>query len=642
VFRFFTKRAMLKKWLLIGAFGVMSLGMVIMLTPLGTTNDAGAGRTTLAEVGSYSITTQDVQRQLSAQMSRSPYGSDSRLMGQMARPLLDEMVMNYVEKIATAKLGITVSRAEVDRVLEADPVLYPGGKFVGDDQAKAILQQEAGLTPEQYVEQLRQQLLVEKLQHIVSDGVSATAEEVHAEFLRQNQKARVRYVLFDSAQFVKSVVVAPEALDAFFKRNPDRYKLPEQRRVRYVLIDPDHVRSSVQLTDEDLRHDYNEHLSDYRVPDRVHVAHILFKTTGKTPAEVTTLEKTARDVLAQVKAGQDFAELAKQYSEDSSAEQGGDLGWIVRGQTVKEFEDAAFSMKPGQTSDLIKTEYGFHIIKVLDKQTAHLQTFDEVKNGIRADLEKQKLEAAQQNLADTLYRGMKADPANFQAVAAKAGLEVRQTGLFSYKDVVPDFGKSEAFSNLTFQLAKDEVGQPISVPKGTAIIQLVEVVPEHTPKLEEVRDRVEADFRAEESKSLALKKAQEFAAKAKAGDFAKAAKSLGLTVKESKDFAAQDYVEDLGSASELAAAFKMKPGDVSAPAQMGANTVVYQLAALTPANEADFAAQRDTVAEQLAAQKRNVAFEIYRQNLKQQLIASGELKMYEPAIHQFVSTYQNP
>lgn len=633
---------MLKKVVLIGAFGVMSLGMVIMLTPLGPTNDAGAGRTTLAEVGSFSISTQDVQRMLNEQMRRSPYGSDSRLMGQMARPLLDEMVMQYVENIGAAKLGIAVSRAEVDRVLESNPQLYPGGKFIGDDQAKAILQELAGVTPDQYVEQLRQQLLVEKLQHIVSDGVTVTPEEVHSEFLKQNQKARVRYVLFDPAQFVKTVAVTPGALDAFFKKNPERYKLPEQRRVRYVLIDPDHVRSSIQLTDEDLRHYYNDHLSDFRVPDRVHVAHILFKTTGKTPAEVATLEKTARDVVTQVKAGKDFGGLAKQYSEDSTAQQGGDLGWIVRGQTVKEFEDAAFSMKPGETSNLIKTEYGFHIIKVLDKQTAHLQTFDEVKDGIRAELEKQKLDAAEQNLADNLYRQLKADPANFQGVAAKASLDVRQTGLFGYKDVVPDFGKSEAFSNLTFQLAKDEVGQPITVPKGSAVIQVVEVVPEHTPKLDEVRDRVEADFRAEESKSLALKKAQEFAAKAQAGDFEKVAKGLGLTVKESKDFSGQDYVEDLGSATELAAAFKMHEGDVSTPSQMGANTVVYQLEALTPANEADFAAQRDTIAEQLAAQKRSMAFEIYRQNLKQQLIASGELKVYEPAIRQFISTYQNP
>src|SRR5438876_362810 len=378
----------------------MSLGMVIMLTPLGPTSDTSAGRTTLAEIGGTSISTQDVQRLLSEQARRSPYGSDAHMMAQRARPLLDEMVLNSAETMAASKLGVTVSRAEVERTLEANPVLYPGGKFVGDDQAKAILQQQFGITPDQYVERLRQQLLTEKLQHIVTDGVSVTPAEVHAEFLRQSQKARVRYVLFEPAQFVKTVVVTPQALEAFFKRNPERYKLPEQRRVRYVLIDPDRVRATIQLGDEDLRHYYNDHLPDYRVPDRVKVAHILFKTTGKTPSEVATLEKTARDVLAQVKAGKDFGELAKQYSEDSTAQQGGELGWIVRGQTVKEFENAAFSMKAGQTSDLINTEYGFHIIKVEDKQTAHLQIFEEVKASIRADLEKQKLEAAQQSLAN--------------------------------------------------------------------------------------------------------------------------------------------------------------------------------------------------------------------------------------------------
>ena len=179
MFRFLNKRATLKKVILIGAFGIMSLGMVIMLTPLGPTSDTSAGRTTLAEIGGTSISTQDVQRLLSEQARRSPYGSDAHMMAQRARPLLDEMVLNSAETMAASKLGVTVSRAEVERTLEANPVLYPGGKFVGDDQAKAILQQQFGITPDQYVERLRQQLLTEKLQHIVTDGVSVTPAEVH-------------------------------------------------------------------------------------------------------------------------------------------------------------------------------------------------------------------------------------------------------------------------------------------------------------------------------------------------------------------------------------------------------------------------------------------------------------------------------
>ena len=121
------------------------------------------------------------------------------------------------------------------------------------------------------------------------------------------------------------------------------------------------------------------HLADYRVPDRVKVAHILFKTTGKSPAEVATVEKTAADVLNQIRAGGDFGELAKKFSEDSTAQAGGELGWLVHGQTVPEFDSTAFSLKPGEVSGLVKTVYGIHIIKVEEKQVAHLQSFDEVK-----------------------------------------------------------------------------------------------------------------------------------------------------------------------------------------------------------------------------------------------------------------------
>ena len=325
-----------------------------------------------------------------------------------------------------------------------------------------------------------------------------------------------------------------------------------------MLIDPDHVRAQVKVTDEEARQYYTQHLSDYRIPDRVKVAHILFKTAGKAPAEVATIEKTARDVLNQIKGGANFADLAKKYSEDTTASNGGELGWVVRGQTVKEFEDTAFSMKPGQVSDLIKTVYGIHIIKLEDKQMAHLQSFDEVKASILADLEKQRVADAQEKLADDLESQLRLKPDAFEDVVRKAGLEPQVSPLFRYGQAVADLGSGDTFENLAFQLHKGEVGTPISVPKGQAIIQLADIVPEHVPTLEEVRARVEEDYRAEQSKVLAADKAKQFAAQVKTGDFAKIAKADGLTAKESKDFTQQDFVEGVGSGSQLSAAFTLK------------------------------------------------------------------------------------
>jgi len=176
------------------------------------------------------------------------------------------------------------------------------------------------------------------------------------------------------------------------------------------VISPDDVRGRVKVADEEARQYYTQHLSEYRIPDRVKVAHILFKTTGKNPTEIADIQKKAEDVLKQIKGGADFGEMAKKDSDDGSAPKGGELGWLVRGQTVKEFEDKAFAMKPGEVSGLVKTVYGIHIVKLEDKQTAHLQTFDEVKGSIIADLEKQRISDAQEKLANDLVTELKSKP----------------------------------------------------------------------------------------------------------------------------------------------------------------------------------------------------------------------------------------
>src|SRR3989442_11037016 len=246
--------------------------------------------------------------------------------------------------------------------------LYSNGSFIGMDADENQIQQQTGMTVAQFEAELRESLLFDKIRATVTDGMQVSPAEVHEEFVRRNAKTKIEYVLFDPSQFLKAVEVAPQALDTFFKKDPERYIVPEQRRVRYALIQPDLVRARVRLGESELRQYYTQHLSDYRVPERVKVAHILFKTTEKTPAEIATIEKTAQDALNQVKSGKDFGELAKKYSEDSSASNGGEIGWIVRGQTVKEVENAAFSMKPGLTSGTIKTTYGIHTFKGFDKQ----------------------------------------------------------------------------------------------------------------------------------------------------------------------------------------------------------------------------------------------------------------------------------
>jgi peptidyl-prolyl cis-trans isomerase D len=642
MYRFFRRnREAVKKYLLIFFLSIVSIGMVITLAPIPTGDTRRAESNVLASLDGSEITTTDLQRTIQTRYRNSPQMNDAKVISRMADSLLDDMILRRALQSQAKRMGIEVSDAELGQTLQNLPWLMQNGSFIGMDRYQDVIYQQTGMSVLEFEAELRDKLTQDKIRGVVTDGVEVPPQEVLEEFQHRNAKARIEYVVFDPGQFAKAVQVSPDALEAFFKNASARYKLPEQRKVRYALIDPDHVKAQAKVTEEEARQYYTQHLSDYRIPDRVKVAHILFKTAGKPAAEVATIEKKARDVLNQIKAGADFGDLAKRYSEDTTASKGGELDWIVRGQTVKEFEDTAFAMKPGQVSDLVKTVYGIHILKLEDKQTAHLQSFAEVRGSILAEMEKQRVADAQEKLADALVDRLRLKSDAFEEVVRSAGLDPQMSPLFRYGQAVADLGTGEAFENLAFQLHKGEVGMPISVPKGQAIIQLADIVPEHVPTLEEVRTRVEGDYRAEQSRVLAGEKAKQFAAKAKTSDFAKTAKAEGLTVKESKDFTQQDSVEDLGSGSLLSSAFTLPEGQTSDVVSLGGKSVVFRVASHTPANEADFAAQRDQITEELLEQKRSLAFELYRQNLKLHLERTGELKMNPAALKQFIALYEN-
>ncbi len=629
-----------KKYLLIFFLGIVSLSMVVVMAPLPSGDTSRPESNVLASIGGTNITSAELDQTIRDRFKNSPMGFDKRMVPMVAPSVFDQMVIEQILLQQAGKMGVEVSDGEVLKTFQRIPWLYPDGTFVGTDRAADLVAQNTGKTLAQFESMLRDSLLEEKIRSIVTDGVQVTPAEVLAQFRHRNTKTKIDYVLIDPSQFLKDVKVTPEGLEAFFKKDPAHYKLSEQRQVRYVVIDPDQVRTQVKVDEADLREYYAQHLSDYRVPDRVKVAHILFKTTGKTPAEVATIEKTAADVLNQVRAGGDFGDLAKKYSEDTTAQAGGELGWLVHGQTVPEFDNIAFSLKPGEMSGLVKTMYGIHILKVEDKQMAHLQSFDEVKNSIRVDMEKQRVADAQEKLASSLESQLKANPQQFDDIVRKAGLEPKESPLFKYNQPIADLGKTDAFENLAFQLRLDEVGTPVSVPKGEAIIQLAQIVPEHVPALEEVRAQVEEDYRHDQSIALAQDKAKKLADLAKTQDFDKAAKALGLTPKESNDFSENEYVEGVGSGTQLGEAFTLNPGQVSGVISVGANQVLFKVVSHTPANEADFAAQRDQIREELLDQKRDLQFEIYRQNLKDQFLRSGKLKINDAVMKQYLASYQ--
>lgn len=643
MFRLFKKhQARLYKWLMVFFLGIVSIGMILVFTPLG-----GGGSTTegpsdvLASVNGVRITTEDLRNNIDNRLRNSELGQDPKIVPAIAGTVLDDMVLQQALTMQAKKLGLEVSSREVRAALEKLPWLYPKGHFIGMAAYKNIVSQQMGMSTQGFENEVRQSLLIQKIQAVVSNGVEVTPAEVHEAFEQHFMKAKIQYVVFDPGKLLKSVPVKQKALEAYFKGHASHYKEQEQRQVQYVLITPDEVRSKVEISDAEMKRYYTNHLSDYRVPNRVKVAQILFKTTGKSPAQIKKINKTAEEVLAKIRAGASFGAMAKKYSQDTSASNGGNIGWITHGQTVKAFEDTAFSLNPGHVSGLVHTSYGIHIIKVLAKQTAHLESFADVKDSIQSTLMKRQVAASLQDYSNKLFTEFKAHPKQFAAIAQKAGLKVKQTPLFQYNQTIPDFGSNDAFQNLSFELRKGEVGQPISVPKGTAIIQVTNIIAAHVPKLKKVQAMVEEDYRHSESVVIAKQKAEAFAKQVKKGDFAKIARADGYDMKVSKDFGRQDMLGSLGPASTVPQAFTLAPGETSGVLSVQGDNVVIHVLSHTPPSESKFASQKDKIREQLLAQKRELAFQIYRQNLKQELIHEGKLKMNPGTMKTFLASYEN-
>ncbi len=384
--------------------------------------------------------------------------------------------------------------------------------------------------------------------------------------------------------------------------------------------------------------------------NRVHVEHILLMTVGKTDAEVEEIRQKAEDVLKQAKKGAKFEDLAKKYSEDpGTKDKGGDLGWITQGQTVPEFEKTAFGLDKGKMSDLVKTQYGFHIIKVLDKETAHTKPFDEVKDSIKAPLLLAKADKMASDEADQLSATIRrSNKVSLDELAKQFHLSLGETRPVTVTDAILELGNSKDAKEAIFRLRQGELSLPIRTDRGYLVLSVKQIQPAHPGSLEEVRDKIVTELKQQKSTELARAKAEDLAKRVKAGEkfdaaarvkagekFDAAAKSLGLESKTSDLFARNGSISGAVSGKQVAAAFQLKPGDVGAPLSLGANWFVYRVAEKQEPNPADFEKQKKELTEQVLQTKRSLAFEAFRTSLEARLRQEGKLQIMSDKLKGF-------
>jgi peptidyl-prolyl cis-trans isomerase D len=609
---------------------VLAGGMLLYLVPsMPGTGDA-ASIDTVAKIGDESVTTDEVRQQLSEieQRNQVPKQLESLYAQQILKQLVFQKEIEYEAK----RLGIHVSDQErAERIRQFLPTAYNGDTFVGMDRYAAEVQGRFQMTVPVFEEQIRQGLLLEKFRKLVTDGVSVGPGELQDEFRYRNEKVKLNYVLIKPEDLAAKINPDNAETRATYEKNKSKYAVPEKRVVRYALADVNQIRQNTQVSDDELKVQYQQDIQQYQVPNRVHVDHILLMTVGKTPAEVEEIHQKAEDVLKQVnKKGANFEELAKKYSEDpGTKDKGGDLGWITQGQTVPEFEKMAFSLPKGSISDLVKTQYGFHIIKVLDKETAHTKTFDEVKDSIRSPLLLAKADKQAADIADKLSAAIRqSNKMSLDELAKQFHLTVGETRPVSAAEPILELGNSKEVKDSIFGQRPDEVSLPIHTDRGYLIVAVRGVLPAHQGTLDEVRDRVVAELKQQKSSEIARQKADDLEKRLKAGEkFEAAAKALGLDPKTSDLFARNGSITGAASGKQLSPAFQMKPGDVGPPLTLGANWFVYRILEKQEPNPADFEKQKKELSDQVLQAKRSLAFEAFRTALEARLRQEGKLRI---------------
>jgi peptidyl-prolyl cis-trans isomerase D len=654
--RFLQQEGPIKKIVLGAILVVICVMMVITLVPGGMFGEYFGGQLSqqgvLARVGSQEIGLQQVAlraRVIGRQQFRG--NVPQQLMPFLMQRAADSMFTQGAIVYEAERMGLGVADEEVRNFLhqgQLGQVFFPGGNFIGEAGYQQFVENQFGLSVAQFEQEIKAQIATQKLLAAVAASASVSDKEITEQVQKQDTKVKFDYAVITLDDVKKQIKPTEAELKAFYDQNKQQYvnSIPEKRKAAYVVVNTAKLADSVPVTQADLQQYYNQHQDEYRIPETVTVRHILIKTPvpgadGKVDQKAVDAAKTKAENLAQqLKNGGDFAALAKQNSDDpGSAQNGGLLPPITKGRTVPEFEQAAFSTPKGQTTGVVHTSYGFHIIRVEDKQEARVKPLDEVKSQIEPLVKQQKAAGQAQKLADAVQT--QARGSNLEKAAADKGLTVTTTDMLVPSDPLPGIGTSQDLMSAIFNAKKGDPAATATVPVGYAIYQVVEVQPAQTPTFEQAKGRVEEEFKTQRAQAMLAQKTQELSDRARSEhDIRKAAKELGATVKTSDLVGPTWQVPELGALSGATAAtiFSMKPNEISGPLPIQASGVVVALLEKQEPAGDELKKSWDSAKESLLTQKRQELEGLYVQNLRERLEKEGKIKINKKEMERLART----
>ncbi len=561
------------------------------------------------------------------------------LLSYMAQRAGTMLVSQQVLLREADRLGLQVSDADLAHELQYGPfaeALFPGGKFIGDDAYMNFVQNQFNMSRGDFESRVKQDMEINRLQSYVTGGVNVSDNEVRTSYLTQGTKVKFEYATIMASDVAQTVNPSDADLQSYFAHNQTKYSsaIPETRRINYVAFTQSSVPGgTTPVSDDEIRQYYNAHQDQYTVKDQVRVRHILIAVPqGADAATDAKAKAKADDLLKQIKGGADFAALAKANSDDPGSKGlGGELGFLQHGATVPEFDATAFSLGVGQTSNVIKTQFGYHILQVEEKQNAHVRTIDEVKDQITPILQQQKALTAEENFASQLAKEAKS--IGLAAASAKHGQRVITSDYLAAGGIVPGLSDSSKILPLVFAAKAGDPPQAVSTGDGYAVFQYLDSKAAHAPEFADYKAHVLDDYRQEKVPQLLAAKLAALTARAKAlGDLAKAAKEQKVDVKTSDLVGRDGQVPGIGAMSgQASVAFTMAKGDISQPINTGTSGIVLSILDKQEPTPDEIAQNFDKTRDQLLQQKREEMFGVFAGTLTQKYTDQNAIKYSKQA-----------
>jgi peptidyl-prolyl cis-trans isomerase D len=518
---------------------------------------------------------------------------------------IDALVDRRLVLASAEKMGLQATREEISKsILDSPQFKDAQGAFIGKDQYTAFVNQQVDGGVAAFEQRLGEDIVTRKWLALMTSPVQVDDHEVESIWRQRNEVGSVDFVFVTSASVPFAIGVDDATVESWYRAHPADYTRGEAKKLAMIVLDRQGQLAKVQVADDEVKREYDGHRDQYERPEQRHARHILLKVpAGAAEADVRAVRDLASSVLARAQKGEDFAALARSLSQDTgSAAQGGDLGWFGRGAMVKPFDDAAFSTTPGQFAPVVQTEFGFHVLQVLEARPAGTTSFDEVKDSIRRRLE---LERAQERAASEAkrIRGKITKASDIARVAAEEGLKV-EDALYSNDDRLLNLGPSPAFASAVPALAAGQVSDPVGIARGTAIVGCTDVLPPALQPLAEVKDRVKTDVLNERGRQAALESARKIAA---AGTLAEGAKAAKLEVKPSGDLRPGFNLPGVGAVPDLEKILFAPSTSVGAKgaAGSGAGAVAYVVTKHEAFDPARFTADKTGLRDQVLEQRRN-------------------------------------